>query len=813
MTPEVGLLFEKNWLYLTKFIFLLCKEKTITPVRPVESSESWAVFDDMQVHSEKTDKKIAGSNAESGSSDGKLEWKQREKAYHKRWPKPNTSSSSRDVSPWEDGPEKKRHPQHPLASHYHHSSNERYARPPAPSNRHRTDSLEEEYYDERRPPPLSSRIKKSSMHRSKEILESDSPNWYHPAVPPPLSDHWYGNDEEDDDGKIERLPPRPFDRNAYERSTFGPPFDKREPRSYQGFDRSERKIYDKRSKYYRTYSRPEYEPYDPYDLPPPHRVKPSKKEYDEYEKNFERGVRESRSAREYFYDYDRDRRSFDSNESYDSTGRMRRMNSGEVYGSYESNRNDYRDRYTPSSQGGGRISRKNQRSRGTIDDDSDEIYRENSGGSLQRQTVRSKHSNIKLDDEVWSSSGGNKYWKQRPSSATAGDKFSGSEGEREKRYRRKVKQSGRNKETELRSNYATIRYSQKHEQFSRRDYDDYDKVPSNFVSEIKPVDDNINSSSPLQEYYTAVTRKKHSIENIKLAAPRVGDKILNDYAKPAAAARYPTQSYEESDDDNFICKGRVSKKNLNLEKGDAQEHISASVVDTNVCENQNDANIISKKQIILRRTEQRDHQDQVQKVANEINNKFSIDGFESDFTSSPKPIQSSSSSHHEPPRQENQDFTFDEKEIYTSPNAAKMCTAGDVGNGSSATTQPKLRFNENVSVSKFDKNSSSQQMFEDDFLQSWSPELSGSGSNIQMQSSLKKTLVTSSYFNRQENIKKSDSINIFARKVDEDPFANDDFFNADDEIDRTADQRDEKQDPFQWDSKNNFANFNSNKNI
>lgn len=94
-------------------------------------------------------------------------------------------------------------------------------------------------------------------------------------------------------------------------------------------------------------------------------------------------------------------------------------------------------------------------------------------------------------------------------------------------------------------------------------------------------------------------------------------------------------------------------------------------------------------------------------------------------------------------------------------------------------------------------------MFEDDFIESWAPD--GPPSNASnMQSSLKKTSTSNLKFGRQENIKKSDSVNIFARKTDEDPFANDDFFNSGEEKNT--------EDPFEWD-KNNFANFDDNKNI
>lgn len=284
------------------------------------------------------------------------------------------------MSPWEDGmpPDQKKR-MHP-PSHY-----DRYARPPGGNARRRRNSCDEDYEDdyEKRPPPMPSRMRasKGSIHRSKELLDSESPSWYH--------------ENEDNDERYRSH----FDRNAYERSTYGPPYmDKREPKSFP----YDRRVYDKRSKYYR-YNRPEYE-YDPYDMPPPPRAVKgggSRKDYDDYEPGtFERGSRESRSAREYFYD--RDRRSFDSNESYDS-GRMNRMGSGEIYSHHE-----YRERYRM---------RRNQRSR--VDDDSDEDVppRRPSGetGSLQRGQVRPKaHGNIKLDEDIWGS-----HRKQRPSSATA----------------------------------------------------------------------------------------------------------------------------------------------------------------------------------------------------------------------------------------------------------------------------------------------------------------------------------------------------------------------------------------------------------
>lgn len=618
------------------------------------------------------------------------------------------------------------------------------------------------------------RAAKPPIHRSKEVLEGE--NWFH------NEQHWYG-DEEDDD--MERTP-RPFDRNAYERSTYGPPYDKRDPRNYQGYDR---RGYEKRSKYYRSYNRPEYDYDHPYDMPPT-RGKPPRKEYDEYEGNFERGARETRSAREYFYD--RDRRSFDSNESYDS-GRMHRMNSGELYGSHESGRGDYRY----ASQG--RMSRRNQRSRGTIEDDSDELPpRRTSGdtGSLQRSGgMRLKHSNIKLDDEVWGNAGKG-YWKQRPASATAGDRMSGSGGlsgsddvEREKRHRRKARQ--RSKEVELRSNYATIRYPGQEQQPPRRkEYYDFEDEPND-----EPIP---SSASPRfqamdsRDYYA---KKKHSTGNARAnTTPRSENKSFSEYVKPRYASPYDDSIGDENFDEEQ--RGGGHNKNQNFKKSiskdifldDSKEHFSGNNNNNNVSNN----DVQSKRQANMKRNEFSSEEQSSQ--PQQGNSKFAFDGFESDFTTSPKQQNDQKS---EPNK-----FTFEDREFSSvSPNPSK--------NGSS---QQKLRFNENVSVSKFDKNASSQQMFEDDFLQSWTPETPSTAS-AQIQSSLKKTTTKMNpVFTRQDNIKKSDSINIFARKSDEDPFANDDFFSTGDGENNKVNEQQEE-DPFQWSSKNDFANFDDNKNI
>jgi disabled homolog 2 len=735
-------------------------------MRTAVCSESWAVFEQDKTKDDK-EKSVTPTNLKQiqkdtpldkespYSSDGKNEYKQREKEYHRRWPKPHTSSSSRDVSPWdEDAPPpssdyRRRTRQEP----YHHPPSDRYVRPNGPMRR-KINSCDDEYDEEyERRGPLNRRVPlKSAMHRSKEFLDSENPNWcYH-------SENWSDEDE------IERM--RNFDRNAYERSTYGPPYDKRDPKNFS-FDRRDYKSYDKRTKYFRQ-NRNDYE-YDPYDGPPPLRGK-SRKDFDDHEASFERGSRESRSAREYFYD--RERKSFDSNESFES-GRGHRMGSGEISGSYEGSRGDYRDRYN-------RSFRRNQRPRGgPEDDDTDEEtpvrrpHGEVLTGSLQRSVLNTRSKHIQLDDDVWGSGTGGKHWK-RPSSASAGVSgsivLSGSDGEKDKRHRRKGK-SLKSKEIELRSNYGTIRYSH---QPQHKEFYEFDDERLDNADEPSPT----NDSPRLQDCEPAgyYGRKKTS----SVRSLRVDSKSSSEYSKPS---RYP----EEDEYEQHRSKGQVFKKSSirDLYENDPKDYYGSSKVASS---GYGEEETHTKKLPSLRKMDF-GSEEQPHSLSQTLSKgRFNFEGFESDFNSSPKNAEQ------KPKDQQN--FTF-ETEFSPSTNMPK--------NGSN---QQKLRFNENVSISKFDANSSAQQMFEDDFLE-WTPETHTAGN---IQSSLKKisssNLKTNSVFNRHDNIKKSDSVNIFARKSDEDPFENDDFFIDDDKV-----QPNNKQDPFHWSNKNNFANFEDNKNI
>lgn len=189
------------------------------------------------------------------------------------------------------------------------------------------------------------RRSKLPITRSRETFEGgDGGAWYHSGDP-----HNWSPAEEDDR-------PRSFERTSYERSTYGPPYEKRERKAgaYPG------RGYDKR-KYFGSYGRSggdyEFEGYDDaeaYEMARSGTGKGSRKDYvDVFEAGgaggaFERSSSRDRiKPREYYYD----RKSFDreSGESYDSGcgGRLSQRefsNRDATYGSLEMMRDDYIDR-------------------------------------------------------------------------------------------------------------------------------------------------------------------------------------------------------------------------------------------------------------------------------------------------------------------------------------------------------------------------------------------------------------------------------------------------------------------------------------
>lgn len=120
----------------------------------------------------------------------------------------------------------------------------------------------------------------------------------------------------------------------------------------------------------------------------------------------------------------------------------------------------------------------------------------------------------------------------------------------------------------------------------------------------------------------------------------------------------------------------------------------------------------------------------------------------------------------------------------------------------------KLRFDDNVKVSQFD-----DAAFEDDFAKaSFDFDKEQSSPAAPSASSRKQNMRSSRLQQRQELIKKSESVNIFAKKQ-EDPFEDDEFFKSPDEPVLPGQEDDANSadaNKFQWNEDNNFAKFDEN---
>lgn len=310
------------------------------------------------------------------SSDDKNEWKT-EQEYNKRWPHGHTSSSSRDLSPWDDDVSadyRRRAAPHPDR----HGFYMRHAR--------RMHSGDDDYeYDEEHAKRRGDRrMQKGGTSRSRETFDGgEAQNWYHA---PPAVHHNWSPPEANENGERSA---RQFERSSYERSTYGPPYEKREPQptSLPPYDRKDYKSYEKR-KYYRDYPRSVGYDYDGYG----DEEKSAKKYYDDYEQQprtkgrreyddvYEAGFsradsgsgRSHKTSKDYFYE--REKRSFDreSNESFDSAGRRRKSyGSGDMYGSLDS-REEFRERYGAAEKNRSlRKTAKPQRSNEEYEQDSD----------------------------------------------------------------------------------------------------------------------------------------------------------------------------------------------------------------------------------------------------------------------------------------------------------------------------------------------------------------------------------------------------------------------------------------------------------
>lgn len=719
------------------------------------------------------------------SSDPKDEWKN-EREYARRWPtKGHTSSSSRDVSPWdEDGPEYRKRPP---SQHHPPTSGERYHHPRMPPRR--INSNDEEYDEDIKDRSERRRRMKGGQMGTRSRDNFDDEHWYHERQ------SWSPTEE---DERPDRS--RSFDRNAYERSTYGPPYEKREPKSLPPYDRRDYKNYDKR-KYYRERGRPNYD-YDPYGEGYDQRMMKGRMDYEEV---YERGPRDSRTAREYFYE--RDRKSFDrdSNESYE----RRSFGSGDIYGSLDS-RGDYRDRDRYLSLDKSRSLRRGMRNAGSArlddpDQDSDgEIVggRRGDTNSLHRssQNIRGKQHQV-IDDEVWGvSMSGKPGWK-RPSSASEQERrynesrrmmtnatLVGSDGEKDRRFRKKSRT--RSKEPDLRPGYATMRYPRSKEDYFDFEADTrgtgsgsgmYDNDEEDDIGGGKMAGDAMDESP---SYYG----RRQPPPYYKPATPRAEGRSLNDTLIAQEAKKMSRYEYEEE------AMRRIKKSNSRdlYFEGEDKERFTGKFGSGSF------GNVTPPKSAKHVRMEL-EFEDFGETPQSNTSGKFNFesgDGFESDFNSPPAPPGGGGQIPHHNTKAFRFSNDFSEKDPgrhYQPYHKGQPQSFGGFDadfsstqrSASTAQTASKLRFNENVTVSKFSSEAATgSHMFEDDFAgrsdneleDQWTPEMTAPVTNS---NGSKKILKTSSQQQSQQhdNLRKSDSVNIFAKKVD-DPFEDDDFFSS-----------------------------------
>lgn len=446
---------------------------------------------------------------------------------------------------------------------------------------------------------------------------------------------------------------------------------------------------------------------------------------------FARGNR----ARDFYYT--KEKRSFESNDSYDSRGR-RSFGSGEIYSSYDRDR-DYRDRYVDK----GRLMKgRNARSKPDLEQDSDNDMIDRMV-SLQRGRPKPQ---IQLDDDVWGSSTGKSTWK-RPQSATEPDRrisdnkrvlqnpTIGSDGEKDRRLRRRSR--GRGKEDDYVASYATIRYP------ARRRENFYDMEPDEAADE---------------EYYNRRQQQYYKTSNPRLEK---GEK-----------SRYAFQ--EEFEDPRRF---KINANRDLSDKGDRYRGGQQPLFD----------DMTPKTVKHVRMEFDYEYENTPQTASSgRGNGKFNFDdaGFDSDFTS---PASNSESQPHSKPFRFSTDFlskdspkpskgfaNFDSAEFSgnlptLSDSVSNLTNNPPSTSGSTNTitgSGTKLRFNENVQVSQF----------EDDFSRAEIEEADDQWNEMPLKSN--KLTTRQQHQQQTENLKKSESINIFARKKDVDPFEDDPFFGS-----------------------------------
>ncbi|XP_049313242.1 protein disabled isoform X4 [Bactrocera dorsalis] len=842
------------------------------------SKEFWATFDSPKPNIEKVDKRgraaakstmknsllhlpppppsntSQNDTAESPcSSDPRDYGWSKSTGVSRRWPKKErhqTSSSSRDISPCDDEPSDFQKPKR-IPSGVP-------AIPPPSSDRHgyyvrhtrRLNSCDEDYdYEEEFNTRRDHRKLKPGLSRSRDNFDLESPSWYRHAP----HHTWSPQDMEQAAG----MRARAFERSAYERTTYGPPvYDKRgvalPPNASSSYDR--RSGYDKRSKYYRDYARPNYD-FDDYGDSPHERYrdagsfeKPKVGRRSDYENIYDEGrspmsgiIGSSGGGSSGYktrggdYMYDRERKSFDreSVESFESATRRRRsFGSGDVYGSMESHE-EFRERYGPEKT---RSLRKGMKLRATGDieyeQDSENDFHQRtrmSGGgssvnipdtrSLQRpsQLISSNTGSTMSmgpgQPRARKSSGsspwdgeepplpGQKSWK-RPSSAAdserrlaesrrvaaLGQTPSGSDGEKDRRFRKKQRSRGKEipysssglPPSNTGSRYSGTVAATTH---SRDNYDYITYDDDDVGDEEDYADEDYDEPPTDEDKFERLNRRRHEMHQRMLESERrqhsmgkVPISSLKCSAPTAATKKYPTRGGEYDFDD--YEQSPTSRSNASASLASAA---SSYIATTGVGGSTGSAT------------------------------KFSFDGgFESDFNQSsppPAPAGTASSCNSTPAATTasacvtpatkssfrfSNDFSEREKLHGFPQNSNSVSTAQQLDLDNTQSPAPhamppiitqKLRFDDNVKVSQFD-----DAAFEDDFSNAqfdfekedqWHADSlqSASSAALMTTAAKKHNLRNSKLQQRQELIKKSESINIFGKKS-EDPFEDDEFFKA-----------------------------------
>uniref|UniRef100_W8AIS3 Protein disabled n=1 Tax=Ceratitis capitata TaxID=7213 RepID=W8AIS3_CERCA len=833
------------------------------------SKEFWATFDSPKPSIEKMDKRARGpakstiktsslhlpppppsNTSQNDTAESPCSSDPRDDGWSKgvgrRWPKKDrhhTSSSSRDLSPWDDElsdfQKQKRIPgvgpaiQPPSTVHVsdRHAYYMRHTR--------RMNSCDEDYdYEEEFNTRRDHRKLKPALSRSRDNFDLESPSWYQHAP----HHTWSPQDIE----HAASMRARAFERSAYERTTYGPPvYDKRgvalPPNASSSYDR--RSGYDKRSKYYRDYARPNYD-FDDYG--DRYRdagtfEKPKSGRRADYENIYDdgrsplgggggAGVIGSYKSRASDYMYDRERKSFDrdSVESYESATRRRRsFGSGDVYGSMESHE-DFRERYGPEKTRSLRKSIK-LRATGDIDyeqDSESDFHRTRMGSGANIMNVTDTRS-LQRPNQLNSAGGssamgvgqtrarkssgsspwdepplpGQKSWK-RPSSAadserrlaesrrvaTLGLTPSGSDGEKDRRFRKKQRSRGKDSQysnsgapTTTGSRYGSTAPAAPHPR-DNYDYITYDDDVDD--DEEDYVDEDYDEPPTDEDKFERLNRRRHEMNQRMLESERrqhsmgkVPISSLKCSAPTTATKKYPTRSGEYDFDDYE----QTPTPRSNASGG------SSYLPPTSV------GGVGSS-------------------ISAGSATKFSFDGgFESDFNQSsppPAPAGTASSCNSTPAATTasacvtpgnkssfrfSNDFSERDKLHSGAQNTSSVASSQqqlDMASTHSPALHAippiitqKLRFDDNVKVSQFD-----DAAFEDDFSNAqfdfekedqWHADsLQSAGSGALMSAAAKKhNLRNSKLQQRQELIKKSESINIFGKKS-EDPFEDDEFFKA-----------------------------------